>query len=81
MLRKKGLLRGADPQAPEKALRPTGGKHLPKAIPVIVVVFAAGGAADGRHISVLLSFFFIIQDAGWVYHLFEVAQGGFRGQL
>lgn len=51
------------------------------ALLVVVVVFAAGGAADGRHISVLLSFFFIIQDAGWVYHLFEVAQGGFRGQL
>lgn len=30
---KKGLLRGADPQAPEKALRPTGGKRRPKAIP------------------------------------------------
>ena len=51
------------------------------AFPVIVVVLAAGGAADVWHISVLLSFSFIIQDAGWVYHLFEVAQGGFRGQL
>ena len=65
MLRKEGLLRGADPQAPEKALRPTGGSAAQKPSQVR---YSKGRPRNNSLVFVIIVIVFLL--------IFALAKGG-----